>query len=65
MPIFHGAEYNYEIPQYPTQPNADFNRIMRAGESVEDFTLPALEGTEVTLFELQGKPVLIEFGFAS
>lgn len=65
MSIFHGAEYNYEISRYPTQPLENFNRIMRAGEVAEDFTLPTLDGTEVTLSELRGKPVLIEFGSAS
>ena len=65
MSDFHGHEYNYEISQYPKEPEIDFNRIMRAGEVAVDFTLPSLDGGEVTLSKLQGKPVVIEFGSAS
>ncbi len=65
MSDFHGYEYNYDVSQYPTQTLVDFNRIMRAGEVAEDFILPSLDGGDVTLSELRGKPVLIEFGSAT
>ena len=65
MSDFHGHEYNYEISQYPAQPEIHFKQLMRAGELATDFTLPSLDGGEVTLSDLQGKPTLIEFGSAS
>ncbi len=34
----------------------------RAGEVMPDFTLPVLDGGELTLSSLRGKPVMIEFG---
>ena len=36
--------------------------VPRTGDPVPDFTLPSLEGEEVTLSKLRGKPVMIEFG---
>ena len=38
------------------------NEVVRAGEVAPDFTLPLLEGGELSLSSLRGKPVMIEFG---
>ncbi|MCH8110010.1 MAG: redoxin domain-containing protein [Chloroflexi bacterium] len=40
----------------------DFKSVVHAGEPAPDFTLPPLDGGEVTLSKLKGKPVMIEFG---
>ncbi len=34
----------------------------KVAEMATDFTLPLLDGGEVTLSSLRGKPVMIEFG---
>ena len=62
MPLFHGHEYNFDASPYLTEPFLDFRNTMRAGETAFDFTLPTLDGDTVTLSDLRGKPVLIEFG---
>jgi len=36
--------------------------MAHAGDPAPDFTLPDLEGNQVRLSELKGKPVVIEFG---
>ena len=36
--------------------------VVRTGVRAPDFTLPDLDGGEVTLSELRGQPVMIEFG---
>ena len=43
----------------------DFTSITHAGDPAPDFTLPLLDGREVTLSKLRGKPVVIEFGFVT
>ena len=65
MSLFDGVEYNYDVSQYPEEQYIRFKENLRAGEPAHDFTLPALLGGEVTLSDLQGKPVLIEFGSAT
>ena len=62
MSLFHGEEYNFEASSYNPGPLKDFKQNIRAGEEAPDFTLPTLDGTTVTLSDLRGKPVLIEFG---
>jgi cytochrome oxidase Cu insertion factor (SCO1/SenC/PrrC family) len=62
MSDFHGHEYNYEASPYLSEPFWEFRDIMRAGSMAQDFTLPTLDGETVTLSDLRGKPVLIEFG---
>ena len=62
MSDFHGHEYNFDESPYLAEPFHDFRDVMRAGERAVDFTLPQLEGGELTLSDLRGKPVLIEFG---
>ena len=62
MPLFHGHEYNFEESPYLTETHWEFRDIMRANERAMDFTLPELDGGNVTLSDLRGKPVLIEFG---
>ncbi len=59
---FYGHPYNYDESPYLQQPHQDIRKIMPTGEPALDFTLPSLEGGEVTLSALRGKPVLIEFG---
>lgn len=39
--------------------------LNRRGGGFTDFTLPLLDGGEVTLSKLRGKPVVIEFGFVT
>ena len=62
MSEFLGEEYNYEgwVPR-PDEA-AYFKEVTRAGSPAPDFTLPTLEGKELTLSSLRGKPVVIEFG---
>lgn len=62
MALFHGHHYNFEASPYLIEPHGEFRNIMRAGEPALDFTLPTLDRTTVTLSDLRGKPVLIEFG---
>ncbi|MCH7483200.1 MAG: redoxin domain-containing protein [Chloroflexi bacterium] len=62
MTLFHGHDYNYDASPYLKEPHWDFRNIFRAGEAAPDFTLPRVDGGEVTLSDLRGKPVLIEFG---
>ena len=62
MTEFFGREYNYSVW---TPSNAEFEylkQIAHAGERAPDFTLPTLDGGEVTLSQLRGKPVMMEFG---
>ena len=56
-------EYNYET-HTPSGggPFEQFKQIAHAGEPAIDFTLPSIDGETVTLSELRGKPVVIEFG---
>ena len=64
MSDFLGREYNYDrwvasVPELDT-----FRQMAHAGEPALDFTLPTLDGNgqTVTLADLRGKPVMIEFG---
>ena len=56
------AEYNYETFTRGGGHTEAFKSIVHAGEPAIDFTLPSIDGGTVTLSELQGKPVVIEFG---
>ena len=60
--IFHGHDYNYDASPYLREPHQEFRSIMRAGDGAIDFALPKLDGGSLTLAELRGQPVLIEFG---
>ena len=62
MTRFHGHDYNYDESPYLKEPPGDFRNIFRAGGAAPDFPLPRVDGGEVTLSDLRGKPVLIEFG---
>ena len=62
MSDFHGHDYNYDASPYLSEPFWEFRDNMRAGTPALDFTLPTLDGDSVTLSDLRGKPVLIEFG---
>ena len=58
----NGQEYNYDIWIPSDEKFEDFKSVVHAGEPAPDFTLPLLDGGEVTLSRLKGKPVMIEFG---
>jgi cytochrome oxidase Cu insertion factor (SCO1/SenC/PrrC family) len=62
MSEFLGREYNYETWQRSAPEFALFKTIAHAGEEAIDFTLPSVNGDSVTLSNLRGKPVIIEFG---
>ena len=63
MSEFLGSEYNYDVWAGPKSGGFGlFRTIAHAGDPAPDFTLPLLDGGEVTLFKLRGKPVMIEFG---
>ncbi len=62
MSEFLGREYNYETWTRSLPEFALFKEIAHAGEEAIDFTLPSIDGETVTLSELRGKPVMIEFG---
>ena len=62
MSEFLGREYNYETWERSGRESELFRGIAHAGEEAIDFTLPGIDGKTVTLSELRGKPVVIEFG---
>jgi|ETNmetMinimDraft_16_1059900.scaffolds.fasta_scaffold458067_1 cytochrome oxidase Cu insertion factor (SCO1/SenC/PrrC family) len=62
MSDFLGEEYNYEIFRRSETGFALFRTVAHAGDPMPDFTLPSLDGEEVTLSSLRGKPMMIEFG---
>ncbi|MCH7800994.1 MAG: redoxin domain-containing protein [Chloroflexi bacterium] len=62
MSEYYGKEYNYDIWEYDGRKFEDFKSIFHAGDRPPDFTLPLLDGGEITLSKLRGKPVVIEFG---
>lgn len=62
MSDFLGREYNFDVWK-PSNAHFDFFKTTtRAGDPAPDITLPTLNGDEVTLSKLRGKPVMIEFG---
>ena len=62
MSEFLGREYNYETWERSGRESVLFRQIAHAGDEAIDFTLPSIDGGTVTLSELRGKPVVIEFG---
>jgi cytochrome oxidase Cu insertion factor (SCO1/SenC/PrrC family) len=62
MSEFLGREYNYETWERSAREFALFKEIAHAGEEAIDFSLPSVDGETLTLSELRGKPVIIEFG---
>ena len=62
MSEYYGKEYNYDDWVYDDRKFEYFKSIIHAGERPPDFTLPLLDGGEITLSKLRGKPVVIEFG---
>lgn len=62
MSEFFGREYNFEAFSPSQKEYEHFKTTAHAGEPASDFTLRALNGDKVTLSELRGKPVVIEFG---
>ena len=59
---FLGREYNHDVWKPSKGGQELFRSVTHAGEPVPDFTLPDLDGGEVTLSRLKGKPVINEFG---
>ena len=62
-PDFLGRPYNL-VDWKPTRAEHEYFRTEspRAGEMAPDFTLPSLDGGEVTMSELRGMPVVMELG---
>lgn len=62
-PNFLGGLYNLAVWQPKNAEHEYFrSHAARVGQMAPDFTLPSLDGGEVTLSSLRGKPVAIEFG---
>ena len=62
-PDFLGGPYNLSVWQPKDAEHRQFQQnAPRAGEPMPDFTLPLLDGGELKLSSLRGKPVMIEFG---
>ena len=60
---FLGGPYNLSVWQPKDAEHRQFQQnAPRAGEPMPDFTLPLLDGGELTLSSLRGKPMMIEFG---
>jgi hypothetical protein len=60
---FLGRPYNFETWRATNEERAYFQKdVVKAGDPAPDFALPTLEGGEVRLSSLRGKPVVIEFG---
>ena len=60
---FLGGPYNLSVWTPKDAEHRHFQQhAPRAGEPMPDFTLPLLDGGELTLSSLRGKPVMIEFG---
>ena len=62
MSEFLGHEYNFETHERGGREFELFRQIAHAAEEAIDFTMPGIDGESVTLSELRGKPVVIEFG---
>jgi hypothetical protein len=62
MSEFFGRDYNYDVWSPSAREAAYFKTISHAGDPAPDFTLPTLDGRSITLSELRGLPVVIEFG---
>ena len=62
MSEFMGEEYNYPVWKRSGGLLDYFKTVVHAGDQAPDFTLPTLDGGEVTLSSLRGKLVMIEFG---
>ena len=62
-PTFLGRAYNL-VDWKPTRAEHEYFRTEspRAGDMAPDFTLPSLDGGEVTMSELRGMPVVMELG---
>ena len=61
-----GRTYNYDVWSASIPELKLFRaEIAHAGDRAPDFTLPLLDGGELTLSSLRGKPVVIEFGSIS
>ena len=62
MSDFLGHEYNFETHERGGREFELFRQIAHAAEEAIDFTMPGIDGGSVTLSELRGKPVVVEFG---
>jgi cytochrome oxidase Cu insertion factor (SCO1/SenC/PrrC family) len=62
--MFLGKLYNYPLGGWAPKSEEGqlFREIARPGDPAPDFTLPTLEGEQVTLSALRGKAVVMEFG---
>jgi hypothetical protein len=62
-PEFLGGLYNL-VDWKPKRAEHEFFRVQspRVGEMAPDFTLPSIDGGELTLSDLRGLPVVMELG---
>lgn len=62
-PYLLGNLYNLVVWEPKTAEHEYFRtQAPRVGEASPDFSLPSLDGGEVRLSSLRGKPVMVEFG---
>lgn len=60
---FLGRPYNFDTWRQTREERLYFQtEITRASDRAPDFTLPLLDGGDVTLSALRGRPVMLEFG---
>jgi hypothetical protein len=63
LSYFLGHVYNYDIFERRPAENEHFRSLSHAGANAPAFTLHRLDSKgELTLSELRGRPVMIEFG---
>ena len=62
MSEFMGREYNYHTWTPSVGAFNALKEMSHAGDMAPDFTLPDLEGKQLRLSDLKGKPIVIEFG---
>ena len=62
MSQFLDRPYNFEVWSPSDVLWTHFTTVVHAGDRAPDFTLPTLDGNQVALSRLRGKPVMVEFG---
>ncbi|PZC47349.1 MAG: Peroxiredoxin [Chloroflexi bacterium] len=60
---FLGRPYNFADWRPTAEERVYFQMEgVKVGQMAPDFTLPTLDGTDITLSALRGKPIMLEFG---
>ena len=62
MSEYFGREYNYDVWTPSVSEFQLIKTVAMAGDQPPDFTLPTLDRGTLTLSDLRGKPVVLEFG---